>query len=198
MKKKLVAVVSVSAVLIAAFLIFMYKHISYNTIPADRILLASDFTELEVVSDLIIRAEVMPEKENIVVRAHNDENIILHGYTITQLKVLGVLSGSDNIEKLSITEEYYTTSDILGHNIWSQGNYLPAKVGEEYIFYLKKYPDNSSFAGMYFPVDLENGKYKIMNSTDNPGTATDYELKNNSTLSKYQKLYEQVQKKYMN
>ena len=50
---------------------------------------------------------------------------------------------------------------MAGTTIWTQGNYLPAKEGGEYIFFLKAYEPGSKYEGMYFPVDLERGKYVV-------------------------------------
>lgn len=44
---------------------------------------------------------------------------------------------------------------------WTQQGYMPMQAGSKYILFLKAYPDDSDFAGKYFPIDLEYGKYVI-------------------------------------
>lgn len=80
----------------------------------------------------------------------------------TQLKVDEVYYGDiskDNI--IDITEEYFVTDSEIGKTIHTQENYVPAKIGKQYIFFLKKYGDSTKYKGMYYPIDLQNGKYLI-------------------------------------
>ena len=80
---------------------------------------------------------------------------------ITQLNVTEVFKGNINEDyPINITEEYYTLSG-KGNEVYTQGNYMPAQESGEYIFFLKAYDSTSPYAGMYFPVDLEYGKYSV-------------------------------------
>ena len=69
-------------------------------------------------------------------------------------------------EQLVITEECYLADNVL----WTQGGYLPMQEGESYLLFLTAYDRDSVYAGMYFPTELEKGKYPL---TDKPLTASD-------------------------
>lgn len=149
----LVIVAVVSAVSISG------NKIQYNVFATDRLQLAPSYDDLEVVSDIIIKATVVPDKENKIIEA--DDGTEIFGYTVTQLNISEVFKG-DVIrgETITITEEYYTLANN-SNLIYTQGNYMPAQENGEYIFFLKAYDATSSYADMYFPVDLEYGKYSV-------------------------------------
>lgn len=205
MKKRIIiGVIACITVILAVGIAFRgSKKIVYNTIEAERIVLADDFEALEEVSDLIVRARVLPGKENILVKAPNSEDAVLYGYTVTELEILEIFKGDSAGAALTITEEYYTIQDISGTVVWTQGNYLPAREGEEYVFFLKAYDQGSKYEGMYFPVDLENGKYVTELSEtaaiqkEAPALAEIYELKSYENVEEYQRWYEQVAAKYL-
>ena len=71
--------------------------------------------------------------------------------------------------------------------------------GRPYLLFLTAYPSGSDYAGMYYPTELELGKYPL---TDQPLTASDpagawqvYSL-DGDTLSDYQSWYRQVSALY--
>ena len=94
-------------------------------------------------------------------------------------------------EQLGNTEECYTLDDAL----WTQGGYLPMEKGRSYLLFLTAYPGGSDYAGMYYPTELELGKYPL---TDQPLTASDpvdtwqVYSPDSSALSQYQSWYQQV------
>ena len=138
-----------------------------------------------------------------VYRAFTEKGDILHGYTVTKIEILQSFKGEVAGTPVSITEEYYTTQNMAGTTIWTQGNYLPAKEGGEYIFFLKAYEPGSKYEGMYFPVDLERGKYVVgIPDTFVPEkrgnvSAEILELKGDKDIMEYWKWYEQVAGKYI-
>ena len=164
----------------------------YETISSEREELAADFEELVQVSDLIVRAKVLPDKENVFMENAD----VPFGYTFTKLEITGSFQGVQDDKIIVITEEYYTEKDASGTTIWSQGNYLPAKVGEEYLFFLKAYGKDSDYAGMYFPVDLEKGKYVLPEKVPEKPTAKELELKSEKGFSEYWDFYTQVAQNY--
>ena len=108
---------------------------------------------------VLLSIESIPGKENKLITA--DDGTVVFGYTITQLNVTEVFKGNINEDyPINITEEYYTLSGN-GNEVYTQGNYMPAQESGEYIFFLKAYDSTSPYAGMYFPVDLEYGKYSV-------------------------------------
>ena len=154
---------------------------------ADRITQAESVSQLQEVSDLIV--VFTPESQENVLSYFSDGNVS-GGYTRTTGTVSQVLKGEPP-EQLVITEECYTLDDAL----WTQGGYLPMEKGRSYLLFLTAYPSGSDYAGMYYPTELELGKYPL---TDQPLTASDpvdtwqVYSPDSSTLSQYQSWYQQV------
>ena len=79
--------------------------------------------------------------------------------------------------------------------LWTQGGYLPMQEGESYLLFLTAYDRDSVYAGMYFPTELEQGKYPL---TDEPLTASDsadaWEVSviEGDDLHDYQDWYQQI------
>lgn len=137
--------------------------------------IVKDIESLEAESDLIIKGKILPWKKNILLRW--DDGEVLFGYTLTKIKVEEVYKGKVVKNTVSITEEYYKENFIVGKTLYTQGAYISAKVGSSYMFFLKKYGDDTSYKGLYFPIDLEYGKYLVNNKTINElRTMTNKEL----------------------
>lgn len=146
-------------VVAASLTSFLGSKTHYNILATDRLQLAPTYADLQNVSDIVVKATVIPGKENKLITA--DDGTVVFGYTITQLNVTEVFKGNINGDyPINITEEYYTLSGN-GNEVYTQGNYMPAQESGEYIFFLKAYDSTSPYAGMYFPVDLEYGKYSV-------------------------------------
>lgn len=146
-------------VVAASLTSFLGSKTHYNILATDRLQLAPTYDDLQNVSDIVVKATVIPGKENKLITA--DDGTVVFGYTITQLNVTEVFKGNINEDyPINITEEYYTLSGN-GNEVYTQGNYMPAQESGEYIFFLKAYDSTSPYAGMYFPVDLEYGKYSV-------------------------------------
>lgn len=146
-------------VVAASLTSFLGSKTHYNILATDRLQLAPTYADLQNVSDIVVKATVIPGKENKLITA--DDGTVVFGYTITQLNVTEVFKGNINEDyPINITEEYYTLSGN-GNEVYTQGNYMPAQESGEYIFFLKAYDSISPYAGMYFPVDLEYGKYSV-------------------------------------
>ena len=146
-------------VVAASLTSFLGSKTHCNILATDRLQLAPTYADLQNVSDIVVKATVIPGKENKLITA--DDGTVVFGYTITQLNVTEVFKGNINEDyPINITEEYYTLSGN-GNEVYTQGNYMPAQESGEYIFFLKAYDSTSPYAGMYFPVDLEYGKYSV-------------------------------------
>lgn len=146
-------------VVAASLTSFLGSKTHYNILATDRLQLAPTYADLQNVSDIVVKATVIPGKENKLITA--DDGTVVFGYTITQLNVTEVFKGNINEDyPINITEEYFTLSGN-GNEVYTQGNYMPAQESGEYIFFLKAYDSTSPYAGMYFPVDLEYGKYSV-------------------------------------
>lgn len=158
-----------------------------HRLSADRLTQAATVSQLQEVSDLIV--VFTPETQENVLSRYSDGNVS-SGYTRTTGRVSQVLKGQAP-EQLVITEECYTLDDAL----WTQGGYLPMEKGRPYLLFLTAYPGGSDYAGMYYPTELELGKYPL---TDQPLTASDAAgawqvySPDGSALSQYQSWYQQV------
>ena len=161
-------------------------------IDADRIIRAYTFEELVEVSDLIVKAKVLPGKVN------KEDTPEVGGHTITKLQVLEASKGHIDPDKIvTITEGYYQDKD----GIWTYGNYLPANENQEYIFFLMKYGAKSYWSGMYYPTDLERGKYSlndsILDNLDTIDKLSDADLEIwKDPNNEYRQWYKQVVEKY--
>jgi hypothetical protein len=194
-KYKLKILSSIVAIALVATVFYNIPRTEY--LMSDRITLASDVDKLNDVSDLVVLATVVNDKENVIVKSDIDGHEMF-GYTVTTLNIKTIISGELNDESVKITEEYYESSDLTGKIIWTEGTYKPAKKGRDYIFYLKKYPDDSSYSGMYFPVDLEHGKYAIIKNVKDKTidglSASELDISKKSDLKEYKKWYKYVMK----
>lgn len=200
--------VKIKSVFLVVFLVFVvlcvHRHYSLDvkTVIADRIIIANDVNQLIKESDLIVRATVLPNKENVLIYDKTD-NSVTFGYNITQLEINEILKGKTTDQTIKITEEYYITNDIKGKTLWTQGAYMPAKENKEYLFFLKKYSNNDlNYSGMYFPIDLEKGKYVLdgdidLNSIDDISEEK-LEVFNTIDSKNYKKFYKEVMEKSKN
>ncbi|MCD7784356.1 MAG: hypothetical protein LUH18_02040 [Oscillospiraceae bacterium] len=151
----------VTIVLMVLIVLFIYSNNLDNEISliqADRNILAETPDDLADVSDVIVLAK-LKDSENILITDPMDGNIIT-GYQKSKLEVLEVYKGDISGEDIVITEECFYVDDTL----WTQQGYLPMEKDTEYILFLSAYSDESLYAGMYFPVDLEHGKYVVKKS----------------------------------
>ena len=169
-----------------------------SNVNADRYALTKSWEELPRVSDLI--AVVTPKaQENVLI--YHDDGQVAFGYTKTEGNVQQVLQGTlGEGETVYITEECYTTEK--GSILHTQGGYLPMNMGESYLLFLKAYPaDDPDYAGMYYPVDLEYGKYAL-SAADYSGQLTShagiavYQVGINGDFQEYYKWYRYVYEHY--
>ena len=135
----------------------------------------------------------MQKQENIL-QYYND-GLVAFGYTKTTGTVLQVLKGNVTTgQQICITEECYTIES--DSELWTQGGYLPMQEDGKYLLFLKAYEaDDPDYAGMYFPVDLEYGKYTLDNGGATSWTASRaerFEVAETGDLDKYAQWREYV------
>ena len=159
-------------------------------ISADRLTQAATVSQLQEVSDLIV--VFTPETQENVLSRYSDGNVA-SGYTRTTGQMTQVLKGQAP-EQLVITEECYTADDAL----WTQGGYLPMETGKPYLLFLTAYDDGSDYAGMYYPTELERGKYPLGQALTIADSAAQWQVYSldGDTLSDYQSWYRQVSALY--
>lgn len=166
--------------------------VEVNHLIADRITLANSPENLQEISDLIV--VICPQNQENILTYYSDGNVSV-GYTKTTGIVTEVLSGAAaEGDEIIITEECYTTNS--GSKLWTQQGYLPMKISESYLLFLKAYSAESEYAGMYFPIDLEYGKYALTGASPVAAStsynAEQFEVDTATDLSKYVEWYQAV------
>lgn len=126
--------------------------------------------------------------------------MIFYGCTITPFAVSRVFKGDIAPgEMIEIGEEYYTDKY---NGVCYFSNALPSRPDKEYLFFLTKTPETKKhFAGIYAPVEWENGRYPVVNASAKSVSVAsipnrDLELGGGDT-STYKDLYEEVINSYM-
>lgn len=196
MKKHISFIVVLLALNILLFGCAKTNSVTINQLAASRFTLAESVENLPEISDLIV--VFTPESQENVLTKYSDENVSV-GYTKTSGIVSQVLFGSvSEGDSILITEECYTTDS--GSVLWTQDGYLPMNIGESYLLFLKAYDRDSIYAGMYFPVDLEYGKYVLQlpttMSTETSYTNDQLEIGPYGDLDNYIEWFEAVQTLY--
>ena len=169
MKKKII-LISLGAVFTLVLGYFIYNSLSTELINIDseQSIVIRDLSQLELESDLIVKAKVIGKSEQKLIYSEEIGDVV-YGYNITPIEIEKVYSGDDvNLgDIINIVEEYYTGHYPNGKKyIWAIENYNPAKKGNQYIFFLKKCSDlDEDTKGMYFPLGVEKGKYLINDKT---------------------------------
>lgn len=197
--KRISVCVLILSVVVAGGCIYMLNApYKVNQVMTDRVALADSVSQLEKLSDLVVL--VTPkEQENVLIRDITDNNVIV-GYTKTTATVLDVVKGDvTKGQEIFITEECYTTN--LKSILWTQQGYLPMREGDSYLLYLKAYSDTSSYKGMYFPIDLEYGKYVILPSDSvatvrSTETVEQFQIGDTTDVDKYKNWYQKVINSY--
>ena len=136
------------------------KEMDIRQMQTSRLQRAGTVSELQENSDLI--AVVTPKSQENILSYYSDGNIAF-GYTKTAVVVSEVLKGDVSAgDTIFDTEECYTTDN--GAVLWTQEGYLPMEIGERYLLFLIRYSDKKTdYAGMYYPTQLEYGKYLLGN-----------------------------------
>ncbi|MCH5191653.1 MAG: hypothetical protein J1F23_05760 [Oscillospiraceae bacterium] len=173
----------------------LVMHNTVRQIHIDRVPIAASVSQLQEVSDLIVVVE--PESRETKLQYYDDGNVSV-GYTETVCRVERVLHGKvPEGDTVRVTEECYRSKDGV---LWTQQGYLPMKDGERYLLFLSAYGEDSAYAGMFFPIDLEYGKYVLPNgqfAAENIKTSAKVLQVGEATdLSKYEQWYQEIRDIY--
>lgn len=197
MKKKILlgSVCALSlAIVLAAVLLPKRPIVTVCQVAASVIDQAETVSELQQVADTVV--VFTPQQQENVTNHYSDGNVSF-GYTKTIGTVEQVLSGECAAgDTLCITEGCYTTN--LGTVLWTHGGYLPMNPGERYLLFLISYDPSSAYKGMYYPVDMEYGRYVMPHaaplalSEGETRTAADFELNEYADVDTYSQWYEAV------
>ena len=196
MKKYIPFIVTLLALNILLFGCAKTKSVTINQLVTSRFSLTESADDLPEISDLIV--VFIPESQENMLDKYSDGNVS-YGFTKTSGTVSQVLSGHvSEGDSILITEECYTTDS--GSVLWTQDGYLPMNIGESYLLFLKAYDEDSTYAGMYFPVDLEYGKYVLQlpatMSSENSYTVDHLEIGPYGDLDVYIEWFKTVQTFY--
>lgn len=155
-KTLILAILSISGVVIHNVYQQTPQLVSVHT---EQGIVIENVNQLEKESDLIVLGKVMPNPENIIIK--DDDGDVAVGYTKTNLSILKVYTGEvEQGGQITLTEEYYKGSIDGKSYIFATENYAPSTENGEYIFFLKKYSNESArYGGMYYPIGVEKGRY---------------------------------------
>jgi hypothetical protein len=129
----------------------------------------------------------------------------LYQFTVSTLQITKVYKGDiKEGNNIKLGEQYYRVTTGDKESIYYDGNYLPSEVGKEYIFFLTDDKKSKTWAGIYYPMLLERGRYPVLAETKGVQAAKLVDSMTNEELnlgtmdsSDYRALYKQVIDKYM-
>lgn len=156
MKKRIVLLVMLIIIISCGLAVYKSKNQETPDLKiveylADNAYDIRDLDQLEELSDIIVKATVLPGSENIP-----HINGVRKGRTYTDIKIQTVYKG--NVSKgdiINITEQYYYENNGDELNIFN--GYLPSDVGSEYLFFLGISNDKSD--EQHYLIGAERGRY---------------------------------------
>ncbi len=157
-----------------------------------------DLKSIEELADVIIKAEVLPERENVELLEDT------YGFTKTKLKVTKVYSGNLKVNDIiTLSEEYfqYTDNKTGEIRLQSVNAYKPTIIGKEYIFFLFDRGELGTVReNVYEIVNITDGIFLVCKEpliTQKNRKNSNIELSiDNKSISTYEKIYNEVIKKY--
>jgi len=193
--KRIILVISALFIIVGLYYVTPYIERDSNF---DRAIMAETPTELFEVSDLIVTAEILPNKKNILVEDELDgQSIVSFGYTLTRIKINNVFHGEIDKNELKLVEEYW----IEGKFLFTDNHYKPLKEGNEYLLFLTKHSDSGSYPGTYYLTAFDKGKYpskdtkgKTIDTFVEELTYRELEIDKKSNQDEYKKWYKEVLK----
>jgi hypothetical protein len=156
MRKKIA--LSLTSVVIILCGLMVYKNSNQEIVDleiveywADNAYDIRNLEQLEELSDIIVKATVLPGSENVP----HIEGVRM-GRTYTDVKVQTVYKGDVSTgDIINITELYYYEND--GAELASFNGYLPSNIGSEYVFFLGNSEDESN--NRHYLIGAERGRY---------------------------------------
>lgn len=158
-----------------------------------------DIKELENLSEVIVRAEVLPNSENIMFDSS-------YGMTKTNIKIKEVYKG--NVKKndiIPIREQYFKRIFKGKTYIIFDDEYEESEVGREYIFFLRKVQNtdiNNNVIEIYEMFETTMGRYPVVNNklrsnidVDNMDNS-EFNLQEGANIDTYKDVFKEVISKY--
>ena len=156
--------------------------------------IVKDLDDLEQKSSIIVKAKVLPNKENIVWKE------ISYGYTKTQLEITEVYNGDKEVgDIITLIEDYYYINEdsMVRYDL-----YNPSQPGKEYLFFLRyDNREGSVRQGTYYIPQCNMGRFPVTEEDDR--IVFSVEKLDNSyfdladgNINHYKDVYKEVLKKY--
>lgn len=158
-----------------------------------------DINELEKLSEVIVKAEVLPNSENIMFDSS-------YGITKTNIEIKEVYKG--DVKKndiIPIKEQYFKRVFKNKTYIIFDGNYEESEVGREYIFFLRKVQNtdiNNNVIEIYEMFETNMGRYPVVNNklrsnidVDNMDNS-EFNLQEGANIDTYKDVFKEVISKY--
>ena len=176
-------------IIVILFILFLFllngcgsnKNQLQDSANADVSFIATSLPEVELASDVIVKATVLTKNSSQILGIRN-----------TELKVQKVFYGDSKIgDIITITESLNVE------------NYAASKHNRDYIFFLSRYPEDSYFYGLYSPSAFANSRFPYFdflnedNYVDFIDNFTNEELSlGNEDSSWYRAIFKAVFRKY--
>ncbi len=127
---------------------------------------------------------------------------MIYGCTISTFQITGVYKGALEIgNQIKVVEDYHIGEQDGEKVIYYFGNCYPSDVGREYILFLGEYGSQTRFAGQYYAVGSEYGRYPVLSARVRSAQLASF---SNSSLNlgegnseTYRNIYQEVIEKYM-
>ncbi len=155
--------------------------------------IVKDLEDLEQKSSIIVKAKVLPNKENILCED------IHYGYTKTQLEITEVYNDDKEVGNIiTLIEDYYIDQNTMfRHDL-----YNPSQPGKEYLFFLAyDNREGSARQGTYYIPQCMMGRFPVIEDDDRAVLRVE-ELDNSyfdladGSIDHYKDIFKEVLKKY--
>ena len=204
MRKLILAVTLVLAFLFSVGCNSKDMNIDYsqlNDAPISSVRVFNPAVAQEVIdrADYIIKGKFTGDRK---VDYQYSGGVVSYACTISPFQIDTVYKGGmDEGSTIKIVEDYYIDEELDGGTIFHLGNYYPSDLGRDYLIFLKEYSPESRFAGQYYLVGSEYGRYPYINSKARSVNIETYSNLNlnlgsgNSNI--YRSIYEEKIEEYM-
>ena len=149
------------------------KKVTYVYMQASYAFFPNDLDDLEMNSDVIVLARVLPGSVNVMLTTPEERGDL--GFTRTELELLQIFSGDLAVgEILTVVEPYFVVETDYEIQVRYFANYRPSTPNQEYIFFLTKYDgDFPKYIGTYNILGLHGGRFPVLSGLMTPATALD-------------------------
>lgn len=136
-----------------------------------------------------------------------EDRTVSYAVTISTLEITKVIQGNLQVgDQIKLAESYYTREQDGIKTIQMAPGYTklyaPSEVDKEYLFFFDNPPESGKFAGLYFPLWRELGRYPVISpysrSAFSIDTMSNEELNlGEGDATEYKEFYQQVVNQFM-